>query len=478
MTMRGINRKISGGLAICLIILGISSRILWGQSRIKAENPKDPATSFVEEAKTQGNANIPEGLLASMPTLQEAKGAFIVDGQNGQILYTHQADQKVEIASITKLLSIYLTYQAIEAGDLALDQEVWISDAAYTLSQDYDIQNVPLRQDLPYSLQDLIEAVGASSANGATLALAEAVAGSEQAFLELMSDQLADWGIPEVRFKNVTGLTHRYDPQDPMSNQEGHTNALDAQTVATIAYHLVSEYPDYLQASQISQQLFQAGTSDEFEMNNPNKMLENADYNRSYQDLDGLMLTRSPKDGYSMVATAERNDLRAIVVVLGVAEEDLIYRKAERLLDYAFNTYRTEEIIHKDDPCDHVDAIKVENGAQALAPLKYQESLNLVVPIIDTAPRLIYTFQPNKDLAEEGFLRAPLKANQEVGRLEVNIEAYTLPILASGQGNDVGVVVSQDVAEASWIARTWRGVVDFTDQIWNQTRKFFINLFN
>ncbi len=476
--MRGINKRSYWRISLLFIMLAIGGGVLVSQSKIQADGHQDPPTSFTEEPQDEKATTIPEGLLASMPTLKQAKGAFIVDGENGQILYQHESDQSVEIASITKLLTVYLTYRAIEAGELKSDQEIWISDQAYALSQDYDIQNVPLRQDLPYRLEDLIEAVGTSSANGASLALAEAVAGSEEDFIQKMEDQLAAWGLQDVRIQNVTGLTSQYDPQEATSNQEGHTNAFDAETVATIAYHLLAEYPDYLKYSQVSQKLFQEGTSDEFEMNNPNKMLASADYNRSYKDLDGLMLTRSPQDGYSMVATAERDGLRAVVVVLGVSDEDLLYRKAARLLDYAFNTYRTEEIFQKDAPCDHVDAIRVENGAQAVAPVKYQESLKLVVPIIDTAPRLTYTFQPNEALADQGYLSAPLKANQELGRLEVNIEAYTLPILPSGKGNDVGLVVSQDIDEASWLARTWQGIVDFTDQSWNYTRKFFINLFN
>lgn len=478
-----------GYIFIALMLCLISINQLWINKPLAqtAENSdstseSSPEGSFEDSllsTEPQDNSQtVPETLLASLPTLQQAQGAFIVDGENGQILFQQTEEELVEIASLTKLLTIYLVYEALEAGEISLEDEVWVSEQAYAISQDYDLPNVPLRQDIPYKIEDLIEAVGVASANGASLVLAEHLAGSESAFIDRMETQLNEWQLGNYQIQNVTGLTNRYSPEEAESNHTGQTNSFDALTVATIAHHLISKYPAYLEYTQIPQKLFQAKTSDRFEMNNQNLMIENADSNLAAPSVDGLMITSSAEDGFSLVVTAERNGFRAIVICLGIETDELAYQEAQLLIDYAFSTYRSEEIITQDMEVTQVSQIAVENGSQAQAPLTYNQTLNLVVPIIDTAPRLVYEFQAIPSLEEAGYLTAPLKAGSKVGEVQIDVAGYDLPILPTGTGNTVPVVIAENIDQVSQPVQLWRSFTRSMSNTWNQTRRFFTDLFN
>ena len=133
--------------------------------------------------------------------------AMVIDSKNGQILFEQNTDSLVAVGDLTKLLTLYLVMEAVDHGDLTMDSTVPISDQAYQLSQNYDINNVPLRQDYDYKLEDLVQALLVQSANGASLALAQMIEPDEDKFVELMRDQLTEWQEDDFEIYNATGLT-------------------------------------------------------------------------------------------------------------------------------------------------------------------------------------------------------------------------------------------------------------------------------
>lgn len=414
----------------------------------------------------------------SQPQLAGVKSAFIIDALNGQVIYNFQEDEPVEIASLSKLLVVYLVYKSIDEGKLALEQEVAISDQAYALSQDYNIANVPLRQDLRYRIEDLIEATVLGSANGACLALAEALAGSQDACVQMMERQLQAWNVGSFQLYNATGLSVDYQPQDVGSNKNGKTNTMTARAVAAISYHLLKEYPKVLDYSKISKKLFQEDTPDAFEMNNPNKMLKTADYNLSYSNLDGLMVTSSPEDNFSMVSTLENNKMRMIAIVLGVKEENDLYVQSRKLLDYAAHAYRLELAIKAGQEVKQIDGIPLTNADKEWAPLIYQDDLYLLVPLIDTAPHYQYQFQANQQILKGDRLVAPLEKGTEVGKMTIEVAGYPLPILESAEGNQTKVVLAEEVKKVNLFKRTWYSLKQAFNTNWQKLRKFFTNVFN
>lgn len=405
-----------------------------------------------------------------------AQSAIVIDSRNGQILFEHESEELVEIASISKLLTVYLVLKSVEEGDMDLSDPVSISDYAYQVSQDYDVANVPLRQDETYTMEELLESVMIALANGSTIALAEHVAGDEASFVQQMEDQLKAWQIDEAVLLNSTGLPDQYDPNDADSIEKGQQNQLSAEAVAVIAYHLLQEYPEVITLSATNNQLFRKGSSDEFEMTNFNLMLPERE--QAYDQVDGLMPGTSHNDGGSFVGTTDRNGFRVISVVLGTEHELERYHETKKLFDYVYSAYMLEEIVQADESVTQISQLKIANGALDVAPIVYGEDLVLIVPVVDTAPRLSYEFIPGDELEAKGELTAPIEQGTTVGQVAINVTTNPAEFLNSTQGNQVDVVLAETVDPAPWYSLTWQFISESTSGGWENTRRFFMNLFN
>ncbi|WP_373748339.1 serine hydrolase, partial [Jeotgalibaca porci] len=137
---------------------------------------------------------VPEAAAAVEPIEVSSEAAFVIDNETNKILLNQNGDASLYIASMTKMIPLYLVHEAIEAGTIAWDTPVPISDYALAISQNYELSNVPLRKDFTYTVKDLYEAMVVYSANGATIAVAELIAGSEPAFVDMMKEKLDAWG--------------------------------------------------------------------------------------------------------------------------------------------------------------------------------------------------------------------------------------------------------------------------------------------
>lgn len=408
-----------------------------------------------------------------------AQSAMVIDATNGQILFEQNSEEAVEVASISKLLTIYIVLQAVEKGEIDLDYQVPISDYAYAVSQDYDVSNVPLRQDELYTVEELIESVMISLSNGSTIALAELVSGSESDFVKQMNTYLENWGIMNASIINATGLNGAYDPTDAETIDKGPQNMLSAEAVAIISYHLLKDHPEILKHTQINRKLFKYGTSDEFEMTNYNLMLPGRTF--EFEGVDGLLTGYSAKDGGSFVSTIIRNDMRIISIVLGAQGTESRYHETKKLFDYVFSAYMTEEIIKQGDEATQVSQIKVSNGIISPAPMRYGENLNLVVPVIDTAPRLEYEFIPNDQINQIGELTAPLEAGTVIGYVSINITDQAIRYLRTSVAYDTGgvpVEIAETIEVAPWYSQTWQIITESVGNGWDSTRRFFTDIFN
>ncbi len=408
-----------------------------------------------------------------------AQSAMVIDATNGQILFEQNSEVAVEVASISKLLTVYIVMQAVEKGDIGLDYQVPISDYAYAVSQDYDVSNVPLRQDEIYTVEELIESVMIALSNGSTIALAEMVSGSEADFVTLMNSYLEEWGIENSGIINTTGLSAQYDPTDIESIDKGAQNMLSAEAVAIISFHLLKDHPEILKSTQINRKLFKYGTADEFEMTNYNLMLPSRTY--EFEGVDGLLTGYSDKDGGSFVSTIVRNDIRVISIVLGSEGTETRYHETKKLFDYVFSAYMLEDIIIQGDDATQISQVKVSNGEISPAPLQYGEGLALVVPVIDTAPRLEYEFIPNELINESGELTAPLEAGTVIGYVSINISDTVIQYLKTSAAYDTGgvpVEISEKIEVAPWYSQTWQFLSESVGDGWDSTRRFFTDIFN
>lgn len=410
------------------------------------------------------------------PTV-DAHSALIINGETGQILFEKDSDEAVEVGAASKLLSLYLVSKALINEEITWETSVPISDYAYNVSQDYNIPNVPLRQDVNYTVEELYEAAVINSANGAMIALAELIADDEATFVEMMNQQLAEWDLENNQIINATGLTSAYEPYEAYSDEEGSTNALTAEALGLVAYHLLSETPEILQFSYITQKLFKSGTSDAFAMNNFNRLLPDNEY--GYNGVDGLMTGYSPQEGYSIVTSAERNDIRIIALLLGNETDEGRYSEARDLLDYSFGFFKNLHLAQADNPVTQVSQVRVANGFESTAPLVFAEDLILTVPLTYTSNQLEYAYTGLEEYHNEnGQLLTPISAETVVGSVSVNIRNQTNKYLPYTYGEHANVAVSADLEEAPWYTQTWNNFSNSFSNSMESIRVFFTELFN
>lgn len=407
--------------------------------------------------------------LASLPEVN-GRSVIAIDTHNGQILYQDNPNQLVEVGSITKLLSVYVAYRAFEEND-EWDESTYIpiSDNAYNLSQDYNISNVPLRQDYNYTLNELVESVAVGLANGSTLAMAEFVAGSEDAFVEMMEAQLIEWGIEEFVLYNSTGL--------PLDEETGATNQLSSEAVAVIAYHLVNDYPIFLDYSQQAKAIFKPKTEEPIEMLNYNYLIPGRP--EGMEGVLGMMPGISMQDGESLVAYSIQDNFSVITVILGSDVEDLRYQDTRNLIAYTQRAYQTELVIEETQPVTHLGAIQVEDGVENVVSLNYAQTLSIVIPIIDTIPRLKYQFTPADGLFNErNNLVAPLYLGQEIGTMTISAEDIDVAFIPSALGNQVPVVIAEEIEALSGINLTLNRLGRDIGNMMESLRKMFVDFFN
>ncbi|HEW4985796.1 TPA: serine hydrolase, partial [Streptococcus pneumoniae] len=179
-----------------------------------------------------------------------AKHAIAVEANTGKILYEKDATQPVEIASITKLITVYLVYEALENGSITLSTPVDISDYPYQLTTNSEASNIPM-EARNYTVEELLEATLVSSANSAAIALAEKIAGSEKDFVDMMRAKLLEWGIQDATVVNTTGLNNETlgDNIYPGSKKD-EENKLSAYDVAIVARNLIKKYPQVLEITK------------------------------------------------------------------------------------------------------------------------------------------------------------------------------------------------------------------------------------
>ena len=271
-----------------------------------------------------------------------AEHAIAVEATTGKVLYEKDATTPDGIASMTKILTVYLVYKAIDEGKISWDTKVSISDYAYNLTANSDASNVPM-EAREYTVEQLVNAAMVASANSAAIALAEQIGGTESKFVDMMKAQLEVWGITDATIVNASGLNNSYlgDNIYPGSSSTDE-NMMSARDVAIIAQHLITEYPDILKITSQTTADFDGTT-----MNTYNYMLEGMPYERS--GVDGLKTGTTELAGASFVATSTENGMRIISVVMNAdGWEDDEYARFEAtndLLDYVKSNYEMVTLV-------------------------------------------------------------------------------------------------------------------------------------
>lgn len=286
--------------------------------------------------------------------LYKPKASIVIEAETGQVLWADNPDLKWNPASIAKLMSVYLVFEAMAKGQFTLDTTVKATDNDQAISQIYELSNNSIVSGVDYPVRDLLYATLVQSSNVATVMLANLVTANDEAkFIHMMNDKAKELGMTNSTFYNCSGaetgsFNGYYKPAGIDQNADNVTTARD---LAILSYHLLKNYPDTVTYTSPTQITIMENTPYAEVLENHNYSLPGLAY--GYDGADGLKTGSSPTGGFNYAATAKRENTRLIEIVLGVGnwedQEGELQRHAfgNAIFDRAFATYEYKQLLSK-----------------------------------------------------------------------------------------------------------------------------------
>lgn len=337
-----------------------------------------------------------------------SKSAILMDFDSGEILYRKNENEALAPASMTKIMSMLLIMEAIDNGSIALDTEVTISENAASMGG----SQVFLEAGEVYKVEELLKGIAIASGNDAVVAMAEKISGSVSEFVNRMNERAKELGLKSTTFKNPHGL-----------DEEGHVSS--AYDMAILARELIS-HEKILEFTSIYEDYLQKNDGTSTWLVNTNKLV------RFYDGVDGLKTGFTASAGYCLTATAKKNNLRLIAVVMGADTSDHRSSDISSLLNYGFNTYKTEILYAKDNT---LGTKRIENGTMETTDIVLTEDYVKLLKQTQAKPNYSY------NVKVEG-LKAPVKKGDIVGNVEVVDESGNVV-------DTLDVTVKEDISKAS-----------------------------
>ncbi|WP_334075996.1 MULTISPECIES: D-alanyl-D-alanine carboxypeptidase family protein [Paenibacillus] len=393
----------------------------------------------------------------------QVKSAVLLEPVSGQVLLNINGDQALPPASMTKMMTEYIVADLVKQGKFKWDEMVTVREnAAQTIGS-----RIFLAEGDQHTLEELYIAMAVGSANDATVALAEHVAGSEQAFIKMMNDEAKRMGMKSTHFANSTGLDIGDMPEKfrTPGNQETVMSAMDA---AILAKYIVTDHPDFSRFTSIQKHQFRE--RDKAPIVNYNWMLE-ANKNvtnfkkYAYEGLDGLKTGHTSNAGNCFTGTAERNGVRLISVVMGTSSEEARFVETRKVLDYGFNNFETKQIIAPKATVAGTETVTVKKAKNTSVPVVSDQAVSFVIPKgADTSK-----VQATVSLSNE-TLTAPLKQGTKVGTVTYSFKPDGMNQTLE---KTVNLITAQDVEKAGWFKLLMRAIGDFFRDLFNGIKNLF-----
>ncbi|WP_042145788.1 D-alanyl-D-alanine carboxypeptidase family protein [Paucisalibacillus sp. EB02] len=274
----------------------------------------------------------------SLDLAPEAKSGILIERDTGNVMYEKDANKKLPPASMTKIMTLLLIMEELEKGSLKKDDVIRISENAASMGG----SQIFLEAGEEMIVNDLLKGVAVASANDASVALAERIAGSEEEFVNRMNDKVKELGLKNTLFQNTTGL--------PAENHYSTAHDMAMMAKELLSHESITEY------TSIYEDYLRKDSEDEFWLVNTNKLV------RFYPGVDGLKTGFTNEAKYCLTATAKKNDMRVIAVVMGVDTPKERNAAVSNMLDYAFNTYETKKLFDKGQAITKLDLLKAEQN--------------------------------------------------------------------------------------------------------------------
>lgn len=309
-----------------------------------------------ENQETTITTNVDKSLLNSVPSSVgtdlnlECGGAVLIEQNSGRVLYDHNMHQKLRPASVTKIMSILLIMEAIDSGRLSYTDKIPCTETAAAMGGSQIWLDV--REEL--TVDEMLKAICVVSANDCTVAMAEYLAGSQEAFVDQMNAKAKELGMNDTNFKNCHGI-----------DEDGHeTSAYD---IALMSRELLTKHPNITKYTTIWMDSLRDGKS---ELVNTNKLI------RNYKGATGLKTGSTSIALYNLSASATRDNLSLIAVIMKAPTTKIRFAEAEKLLDYGFSNFQYSKFSNENDI---LKSISVQKGVKDSIDLAYETSVGALV---------------------------------------------------------------------------------------------------
>lgn len=393
-----------------------------------------------------------------------AKAGFAVDFETGKVLYDQAGETPMGIASITKILSLYIVEKQIQEGQLKWEDQVEISDYAAELSVHPDLSNVPLHKENKYTVKELFDASVIQSANAAVVALGEKIAGSEVKFVDMMKAQLAEWGIKDATIVNASGLNNSYLGShiypDSAKNAE---NLMSAKDVAIVARHLLQDFPDVLEVSKTTTKMFGANTQSPVEMVNWNWMLKG--FINAKDGVDGLKTGTTDLAGACFVGTMVKDNQRIITVVLNAADHkndpSARFVETAKLMDYSYDNWSQETVTKAGATIPELKTIGVNEGKELKTTVALEQPVTLWVRKGMNTEELEIQPTLDKKVIKDGQVQAPVDKGTAIGEAAVALKEDNLGYLDANQQPKTKIVITKSMEKANFFVLIGRNISSF-----------------
>lgn len=341
--------------------------------------------------------------------VQQVKSAIVIEEETGKVLYQMNADKELPPASMTKIMTLLLIFKALSQHQISLNDKVTVSEHAASMGG----SQVFLEPGETMTVDEMLKAIAIASGNDASVAMAEYISGSEKAFVQKMNQEAKSLGLTHTTFQNPTGLPVR----DHYTS--AHDMAIMARELARYdqVFHYTSKYEDYLRQN----------TDKKFWLVNTNKLI------KTYPGADGLKTGFTNEAKYCLTATAKRNGMRVIAVVMGAPSPKERNKEIAGLMDEAFANYTTKQILGKNIA---VASAKVNKGDHGQVPIVTGNSAVLLLKKGESANGL----QKKVDISRP--LQAPIKAGTVVGYYTISKHNQVI--------SKTPLIVKENIKRASW----------------------------
>ena len=388
------------------LVYGWTDNYEWSTSFITKEVTSSDILEANSEIENNNNLNLESG------------SAILIEQSTGQVLYSHNIHEQLRPASVTKIMSILLIMEQIDNGYLSYSDTVSCSETARSMGG----SQIWLDPRETLTVDEMLKAICVVSANDCVVAMAEHIAGSEEAFVQMMNDKAKELGMKDTCFKNCHGI-----------DEDGHVTS--SYDIALMSKELLNNHPDITKYTTIWMDSLRDGKS---QLVNTNKLL------RTYKGITGLKTGSTSLALYNLSASATRNDLSLIAVIMKAPSTKVRFSEAQKLLDYGFNKFSFKSFGNKDDV---IQTVSVNKGVKSTVDAILESNAGTLVEKGKES-------QISQSVEIDKNIEAPISKGDKIGQVTFtldNQELASVDLVASKDIDKINLFTMSKNVIYSWI---------------------------